>query len=82
MRTRKDEDTGSEDDDDHPKSQASDGALEIDKKAGDRATPAQLDKEKGLVDARQNINKEKARAKLEKKEHKKASASCSQGHQR
>ena len=71
------EDSGSDDDDDQPKTQASDGgALETDKKAGDEATPAQLAKEKELVDARQTLNKEKARAELEKKEQKKASAAA------
>ena len=66
--------TDDDEDDDDPKTQPSDAAsLETDKKDGEEATAAQLDKERELVDARQTVNKE---TKLEKKEQKKASAHC------
>ena len=54
-----------EDDDEDPKTQPSDAApLETGKRAGEEATAAQLEKERTLVDARQTVNKEKARAEL------------------
>ena len=74
---QKNEETGSEDgEDEEPKSQASDGALEIEKKDGEEATAAQLGKEKELVDARQTVNKQKAKDEQAKKEQKKVAAAA------